>query len=235
MRWLLLGAIPLAAGGYLGLSYSSQSRISGFNAAFAVVALYILGLLILMALLIGGVNLLRREGRGRRTARVAFAAAALLAVGGVGGYAADRLLGGAEPVGGPEPSVRPTLAATVTLRLEQDDWVASDASGTGICPFAADGGVRLVTAERAGDLQEGPMSVTLQLDGRQLPDAVVPLTLVVETLGEDFVTWSGMATLDEIHPESTNGLASFVDLPMTKEPLTGWPVSLSGSLRWTCN
>ncbi|MEX2137528.1 MAG: hypothetical protein WEB29_11360 [Chloroflexota bacterium] len=91
-RWLL-AVVPLGIGAFLGYQAAYQSSLGGFGGAFGAAYLaYAIGGLVLIAGLAGVGNALRPAGRGRVASRYSFAAAALIAAGGAGGWAAVPIL-----------------------------------------------------------------------------------------------------------------------------------------------
>lgn len=251
----LPAVIVLAITGFLGFQVAySYTRGGGIEAVFGTsIVITLVILLVAIAIVVGLVNLLRPQRRGRAAAEMSFIAAGLLVMGFGSGYFIVPLYDlGYHPPPFVEPSVHPAAQATVTLSLDQAEWVTADVDGLGTCPFVEGGSVGLVSVERAGRLQTKPMSATVDVSVRSgavlEPGTRVQLALVVNlgapsawrpgaamAAGEGYVTWVGQVPLLAVTADGTNGRAVFEDLPVTGEAPAGWPDRLTGEIGWSCS
>jgi hypothetical protein len=64
---------------------------------------------------------------------------------------------------------------------------------------------------------------------------VVPAGLWLAAISDDsYVIWHGSVAVSGVAADGTSGRATFVDLPVTGAPPSGWPRTLAGELEWTC-
>ncbi len=249
-RFLPPAAIALVSGAILGYLWAfgvSEGSVGTVGGVIVVVAT--LGLLVAVAIGVGVVRLARSEAQPRPAA--AFGVAGLLLLGGAAGHQSVPLFDmGYHPYVLVEPSVNPTLHATVSLRVEDPSWVAGEGDRPGVCPFDPGGLVRLVSVEEAGRMRFKPMSVDLDLGASAVsgssgqlalvvnllaPAAIIPGAEQAATSGGGYISWVGSVVLADVATDGTRGRATIVDLPVTGAGVPGWPTLLSGELSWVCD
>ena len=218
-----------------GLTGITGAALLSFGIGLAVVALVVLGLVASM------------RGAGPKTSVVMpwFASAGVLVIGALVGNLSAPLLGGTYR----EPVVL-TAAAGVSLQLDpvSMSFVSQD-QGQAECRSQPDGRTMVsLSALDLGRLGPGTVRAGLTLpdgsnpapaieifiDGGSLPDGAAP------------VSWSGTASVANLGADQRSGQLTFLDLrlatlsgkpaadPSATGAVIGWPLSLSGGLRWTC-
>jgi hypothetical protein len=191
--------------------------------------------------------------RGRFATVPIFAASSVLAAGIVAGTQVGPALGvGYRPPTSTPPPTIPAMSfgpapvileapATITMRL------------TGVSGFAAtrsqpyDGGlfghwcqssrdstaVGRIDALEVGRLNGLPLLTSVTLDGTGLPP--VWIVLQVQPIGagrEPLPVWVGEGRL--VASTASSGHVTFTGLAADPVPVSGWPVTLSGEVAWTC-
>ena len=229
---LLPASIPLGVGIFLGYFGARAGSEGGWNALIGgAMAMGAFALILLIALAVGIGNAMRREGKGRVGAQWAFAAAALLVVGGATGSVAVPVLdlGYQAPVV-LEVSLKPSIPGSVTLLLHDPNWITPITDGAGTCSFDAEGSMRLVNVQQAGTLQTAAVTVEFDLAGEPRV-ANDPLLSLAVDVGP---TYWGPIKLTEIAADGKHGRATFSYLPPQGARSSGWPAYLSGEFTWAC-
>lgn len=238
-RWpWLLAMVPLGVGAFLGYQAAYQSSLGGLGGIGAAFIAMGIGALVVVAGLVGIANALRPAGRGRVASRYAFAAAGLIAVGGVGGAAAVPLL----DLGYHAPVVL-SARGEASVTLDGIDTFERRASGRADCQSVEDGtDVQGVTALSLGLLNGGLLragislpapgtttagSISLWIDGASLPE------------GSAQPFWDNLNPVIDSSPGSATGRARFEGAAIHEDELMGssagsWPATLSGEITWAC-
>jgi hypothetical protein len=222
--------VVATVGAFLGYEVAYQASVGGLGGALgAAFIAYAIGGLVLIAVLVGVANSLRREGRGRVASRYSFATAGLLLAGAGSGFVAVPVLdiGYHEPV-----TLEARGEATVTL-ADVPEFVPRPA-GRADCHSVPDGtDVAEVVALSLGELNGNVLradiyggTISLFVDAAHLPEGSVP---PMWTTAAEATTSSG----------ATTGTVRFDDAPLRVDPELGrpvgtWPETLSGEVEWSC-
>jgi len=238
-RWpWLLGVIPLGVGAFLGYESAYESTLGGFSGIGAAFIAMGIGAMVVITLMIGVANALRPAGRGRVASRYAFAAAGLLAAGGVGGGAVVRAfdLGYHAPV---------VLEARGEASIVLDGIPAFEprASGRADCQSVADRkNVQRVVALSLGTLNGGSLRADVSLQVPGVSRAFLSLFIDAEDLPETSFPpmWQSLEPMILSSSDGTTGSLSFGGAAIRVDPVMGapagtWPATLAGELSWACD
>jgi hypothetical protein len=240
LRLAVLG-LPLIAAAGLGLIFGRQAAynrsLGGLEGVFAYVTLIVeVGGLVLLALGVATVAWLSRGRRGSTAIRTLLLTAGALVVGAVAGQLTAPVTGG-------------EYVAPVILRAGGQGTLALDGTTPAFvgatnsqvqCESVPDGrSLQSVLGLAFGELGTGTVrgtvsgtgsswTVELYIDGGDVPE------------GAEQPFWNGPAVVDGVVPDGTTGRVTFTDLQpeagkgaVASAP-AGWPATLSGSLRWSC-
>jgi hypothetical protein len=229
--------IPLGVGAFLGYQAGYESTLGGFSAINAAFIAFAIGALAAVAILVGLGNLLRPHGRGLGASRYAFAAAGLIAAGGVGGYAAVPVfdLGYHRPV---------TLEARGEASITLDGVQAFEprADGRADCRSVADGtDVQEVVALSLGELNGSVLRADILLPVEERPRGSISVFVEGSRLPEGSVppTWDTEDVDVDAPADGATGSLTFEAVPLRVDsemgpPAGSWPATLSGEISWTC-
>lgn len=223
--------------------WGSVSEFGGITAAvlsfFVIVGVVGLSLIALIALKI-------RHDHMNRAIVTIFSAAALLAIGTIGGRATAGFTGGTYH----EPVVLETMGATqIDLQPGVVPFVAKS-GGRADCQSVADGRtVGSITALELGELGPGTLRAMIGvpatasdgaaaqffIDGGDIPDGSV----------QPF--WSGPVQISDLGATGASGTLTFTNLTVSDPAAkpdpgasvvpnapSGWPATISGVVSWTC-
>ena len=242
-RRLVAVVIPLAVGAWFGyqIAYSASAdrHMFGFGeAVFTVLLASLIGLTVL----VGIIAIMWRGERGVRVARLAFAAAGLLAFGGYVG----RILTPALGLDYREPVVL-SAAGEVTLRLDGTTSFVPMAPARATCHSVPDGDrLEGLAADELGRLRDASLRAELGALSREAGEASVSLW-IPEEVGGDSVRpqWDGQGDVADLSDGARSGRITFRAVldpgqkagehsarPGVSPP--AWPPVLTGELAWAC-
>jgi hypothetical protein len=192
---------------------------------------------VVVAGLVGIANALRPHGRGRVSSRYAFAAAGLIAAGGVAGGAAVPLfnLGYHTPV---------VLGARgeASVTLESVSTFEPRAGGRADCWSVADGtDVQEIVALSLGELNGSVLRADILLPVQQQPRGSISLFIEASRLPEGSAppAWDTQDVVIDSSAGGTTGRLRFEAVPIRVDPEMGapsgsWPATLTGEVSWAC-
>jgi len=237
--WPWLAAlVPLGVGAYLGYQVAYQASVGGFGGSMGAAFLaYGIAGLVLIVVLLGILVGLRPAGRGRSAGRYAFVAAGLIAVGGVGGYAAVPVFDL-----GYHPPVVLGARAEASITLEGVEAFEPRAGGRADCWSVADGtDVHEVVALSLGELNGNVLRADIFLPAAEMPRGSISVFVEASRLPEGSVPpmWDTDDVRVDAPGDGAMGSLTFDAVPLRVDsemgaPTGSWPTVLSGEISWTC-
>ena len=234
---LVLWAIALAGGAYLGYVIAYSVNLPGLASISAVIA-GLLAVAILTALTIIAVVAALLPGKqGRPAARAAIGVGAMLILGVGAGWAITSAL----DLGYHEPVVL-EAEGTVNVSLDGLEGYAGHADARAFCRSEMDAqNVAHLEANLVGLVGTGMVGATLSLqpdspDGRpEIQIAIVP----ADKSKDSAAYWQGPADVVEPLDGDRGGRIRFAGVPRLPTDEGGgspqrWPTELSGTMTWSC-
>jgi hypothetical protein len=140
----------------------------------------------------------------------------------------------------PFATAPPSQSGSVGLRLDGVDWSQPPLRAKATCEFEPDGSVAYVTGSHVGLLQGLPVDVNLDgLSDREGFLFSIRLSGKDPPPGQRYIpNWDGRIRHERDVTGNASGRASFSDLRTGVDPDVtppqGWPLSLTGSVDWSC-
>lgn len=233
----LLALVPLGVGAYLGYLAAYQSTLGGFSGIGAAFIAMGIGALVVVTGLVGIANALRPAGRGQVASRYAFAAAGLIAAGGVGGGVVVPLL----DLGYQAPVVL-TARGEASAILSGVSTFEPRAGGRADCRSVPDGtDVGEVVALSLGQLNGGLLRADIFLPVTGMADGSISLFIDAAHLPEGSISpmWDAQEVDVDVVAGGATGSLRFEAVPTRVDPEMGapagsWPATLAGEISWAC-
>jgi hypothetical protein len=236
----LVVLVATTVGFLTGREIAHEFNAGGFTWFGAILLLFFLAVAVVGLVLIALIAAAFRRGFSLAIGRV-LASAALLAVSGYLGNVTAVATGGALP-----PPVFLTADADVQVRLDKSSvpFVARDA-GRAECHSVQDGrDVQEVMAMELGEFGAGTLQATVSI-GPSAPDEtsiVVAIDQADLAQGTAQPAWQmGPIKTTQFGDRGTTGTLTFelarnleVEAMSGPPASTDWPVSISGTMRWSC-
>jgi len=234
---LVLWAIALAGGAYLGYVIAYSANLPGLGSISALIA-GLLAVAILTALVVIAVVAALLPGkRGRPAARAAISVGVMLALGVGAGWAITSALG----LGYHEPVLLESRG-TANLSLDGIEGYVGRGDALAFCRSETDAeNVAHLETNLVGNVGTGMVAATLSLqpdssDGRpEVQIAILPANKTQSSAAY----WQGPADVVERLDGDRGGRIRFEGVPLLPTEEGGgwpevWPTELSGTLTWSC-
>lgn len=233
---MVLGAIALGIGAYLGVNYAWQLSYDsiGLGALLStgMTAFVVIGGAVHLGL-IGVVALVIRHRRGTTATRSLFASAGGLVLGALAGFILAAPLG---------LTYRAPVFTERTARLDlswHDEamFVPGDGSPA-TCTSVADGpAIAHVRSLAVGRLATANVTVNIDLPASGLDATMLDIFLTLPD-GTQPGWWSGPILIADLGADGSHGHLTFYDLPLVGKDKGGVPSdvreSISGEVTWDC-